>query len=131
MMERCSINRWIMQRSPPAPSGAHSKLGLLGRDSMKACLNNNTRKIDSYLVMQTSCMLSGILTRLPEVFVSINQFVWHQSQIQVQAAMVARPHAWNIHNETFMKDIDWIKMLKLRMAYGFSSNVAARCRCHR
>ncbi|WEK36331.1 MAG: SusC/RagA family TonB-linked outer membrane protein [Candidatus Pseudobacter hemicellulosilyticus] len=32
--------------------------------------------------------------------------------------------AWNIHKESFMQDIDWIKMLKLRMAYGFNGNVA-------
>ncbi len=32
--------------------------------------------------------------------------------------------AWNIHKEKFMQEIDWIKSLKLRMAYGFNGNVA-------
>ncbi len=32
--------------------------------------------------------------------------------------------AWNIHKEKFMQDMDWIKSLKLRMAYGFNGNVA-------
>lgn len=32
--------------------------------------------------------------------------------------------AWNIHREDFMQNIAWIKMLKLRAAYGFNGNVA-------
>ncbi len=32
--------------------------------------------------------------------------------------------AWNIHKENFMQDIEWVKSLKLRMAYGFNGNVA-------
>ncbi|WP_170154467.1 SusC/RagA family TonB-linked outer membrane protein [Mangrovibacterium diazotrophicum] len=32
--------------------------------------------------------------------------------------------AWNIHRETFMQDLDWIKSLKLRAAVGFNGNVA-------
>ncbi|WP_232282904.1 SusC/RagA family TonB-linked outer membrane protein [Pedobacter sp. BAL39] len=32
--------------------------------------------------------------------------------------------AWNIHKEDFMENADWIKQLKLRMAYGFNGNVA-------
>jgi TonB-linked SusC/RagA family outer membrane protein len=32
--------------------------------------------------------------------------------------------AWNIHKESFVQDIDWIKLLKLRLAYGFNGNVA-------
>lgn len=32
--------------------------------------------------------------------------------------------AWNIHNEDFMKDISWIRTLKLRAAHGFNGNVA-------
>ncbi|MGN6416787.1 MAG: SusC/RagA family TonB-linked outer membrane protein [Pseudobacter sp.] len=32
--------------------------------------------------------------------------------------------AWNIHREEFMQDINWIRVLKLRMAYGFNGNVA-------
>ncbi len=32
--------------------------------------------------------------------------------------------AWNIHKENFMQDMDWVKSLKLRMAYGFNGNVA-------
>ncbi len=32
--------------------------------------------------------------------------------------------AWNIHKEEFMQNIDWLKSLKLRMAYGFNGNVA-------
>ncbi len=31
---------------------------------------------------------------------------------------------WNIHKENFMQDIEWVKSLKLRMAYGFNGNVA-------
>ncbi|QPH39715.1 SusC/RagA family TonB-linked outer membrane protein [Pedobacter endophyticus] len=31
---------------------------------------------------------------------------------------------WNIHRESFMKDLSWVKQLKLRMAYGFNGNVA-------
>jgi len=32
--------------------------------------------------------------------------------------------AWNIHREEFMHDVDWIRILKLRAAYGFNGNVA-------
>ncbi len=32
--------------------------------------------------------------------------------------------AWNIHKENFMRDVNWLKSLKLRMAYGFNGNVA-------
>lgn len=32
--------------------------------------------------------------------------------------------AWNVHKENFMRDMDWIKILKLRVAYGFNGNVA-------
>ncbi|BAV07080.1 outer membrane protein [Filimonas lacunae] len=32
--------------------------------------------------------------------------------------------AWNIHQESFMKGIDWLNILKLRVAYGFNGNVA-------
>jgi TonB-linked SusC/RagA family outer membrane protein len=32
--------------------------------------------------------------------------------------------AWNINKESFMQDITWIKMLKLRVAEGFNGNVA-------
>lgn len=32
--------------------------------------------------------------------------------------------AWNIQNEDFMKDLHWVKVLKLRTAYGFNGNVA-------
>ncbi|MDD2425470.1 MAG: TonB-dependent receptor plug domain-containing protein, partial [Bacteroidales bacterium] len=32
--------------------------------------------------------------------------------------------AWNINREDFMQDIDWLKSLKLRTAYGFNGNVA-------
>ncbi|SEM03961.1 TonB-linked outer membrane protein, SusC/RagA family [bacterium A37T11] len=32
--------------------------------------------------------------------------------------------AWNIHKESFMHDLDWVKSLKLRAAYGFNGNVA-------
>ncbi len=32
--------------------------------------------------------------------------------------------AWNINNENFMRDINWIKSLKLRTAYGINGNVA-------
>jgi TonB-linked SusC/RagA family outer membrane protein len=31
---------------------------------------------------------------------------------------------WNIHKENFMQNINWIKSLKLRAAYGFNGNVA-------
>lgn len=31
---------------------------------------------------------------------------------------------WNIHKEKFMEDIDWVKQLKLRTAFGFNGNVA-------
>jgi TonB-linked SusC/RagA family outer membrane protein len=31
---------------------------------------------------------------------------------------------WNIDNESFMKDVSWVKTLKLRAAYGFNGNVA-------
>lgn len=30
--------------------------------------------------------------------------------------------SWNIHNEAFMKDIDWINTLKLRASYGINGN---------
>lgn len=32
--------------------------------------------------------------------------------------------AWNIDKEAFMQEVDWVKMLKLRMTYGFNGNVA-------
>ncbi len=32
--------------------------------------------------------------------------------------------AWNIHKENFMQDMDWVKSLKFRVAYGFNGNVA-------
>jgi TonB-linked SusC/RagA family outer membrane protein len=32
--------------------------------------------------------------------------------------------AWNIHNEDFMQNINWVNQLKLRVAYGFNGNVA-------
>jgi TonB-linked SusC/RagA family outer membrane protein len=32
--------------------------------------------------------------------------------------------AWNIHREEFMREVEWIRMLKLRAAYGFNGNVA-------
>ncbi len=32
--------------------------------------------------------------------------------------------AWNIHKETFMQNMEWLKSLKLRLAYGFNGNVA-------
>lgn len=32
--------------------------------------------------------------------------------------------AWNIQNEGFMQEVNWVKQLKLRMAYGFNGNVA-------
>lgn len=32
--------------------------------------------------------------------------------------------AWNIHREDFMHEVDWVKQLKLRVAYGFNGNVA-------
>ena len=31
---------------------------------------------------------------------------------------------WNIHKENFMQNTEWVKSLKLRMAYGFNGNVA-------
>jgi TonB-linked SusC/RagA family outer membrane protein len=31
---------------------------------------------------------------------------------------------WNIDNESFMQDVNWVKVLKLRAAYGFNGNVA-------
>ncbi len=31
---------------------------------------------------------------------------------------------WNIHKENFMQDANWVKSLKLRIAYGFNGNVA-------
>ncbi len=30
--------------------------------------------------------------------------------------------SWNIHNELFMSDIDWINLLKLRLSYGLNGN---------
>ena len=30
--------------------------------------------------------------------------------------------SWNIHNENFMKDVDWVNFLKLRASYGVSGN---------
>lgn len=30
---------------------------------------------------------------------------------------------WNIHNESFMKDIEWINFLKLRVSYGVTGNI--------
>lgn len=32
--------------------------------------------------------------------------------------------AWNIHNEAFLKEVNWLTQLKLRVAYGFNGNVA-------
>lgn len=32
--------------------------------------------------------------------------------------------AWNIHREAFMRDVEWVRLLKLRVAYGFNGNVA-------
>jgi TonB-linked SusC/RagA family outer membrane protein len=32
--------------------------------------------------------------------------------------------AWNINKENFMRDVSWVKLLKLRAAYGFNGNVA-------
>lgn len=32
--------------------------------------------------------------------------------------------AWNINKENFLKDLEWIKLLKLRIAYGLNGNVA-------
>jgi len=32
--------------------------------------------------------------------------------------------AWNIHNESFMKDLTWVRKMKLRVADGFNGNVA-------
>ncbi|WP_158643923.1 SusC/RagA family TonB-linked outer membrane protein [Pseudobacter ginsenosidimutans] len=32
--------------------------------------------------------------------------------------------AWNIHKENFMQNMEWLKSLKLRAAYGFNGNVA-------
>lgn len=31
--------------------------------------------------------------------------------------------SWNISNEAFMKEVDWVNMLKLRMTYGITGNV--------
>mgnify|MGYP003575808964 CR=1 FL=1 len=32
--------------------------------------------------------------------------------------------AWNVHRENFMKNIDWVNSLRLRVAHGFNGNVA-------
>lgn len=32
--------------------------------------------------------------------------------------------AWNIDQENFMEEVNWVKQLKLRLAYGFNGNVA-------
>lgn len=32
--------------------------------------------------------------------------------------------AWNIHKEDFMQELDWVRLLKLRVAHGFNGNVA-------
>lgn len=32
--------------------------------------------------------------------------------------------AWNITKENFMRDVNWVKLLKLRVSYGFNGNVA-------
>lgn len=32
--------------------------------------------------------------------------------------------AWNINKENFMQDVNWVNMLKLRIAYGFNGNVS-------
>jgi TonB-linked SusC/RagA family outer membrane protein len=32
--------------------------------------------------------------------------------------------AWNIHNEEFLKNVNWVRSLKLRVAHGFNGNVA-------
>lgn len=32
--------------------------------------------------------------------------------------------SWNLHNENFMRDIDWIDALKLRASYGLTGNIA-------
>lgn len=32
--------------------------------------------------------------------------------------------SWNMHNEKFMQDIDWINALKLRVSYGLTGNIA-------
>lgn len=32
--------------------------------------------------------------------------------------------AWNINREEFMRDVEWVRLLKLRAAYGFNGNVA-------
>ncbi|WP_443939739.1 SusC/RagA family TonB-linked outer membrane protein [Pedobacter sp. MW01-1-1] len=32
--------------------------------------------------------------------------------------------AWNIHKENFMRNVDWVKALKLRSAFGFNGNIA-------
>ncbi|SDJ51681.1 TonB-linked outer membrane protein, SusC/RagA family [Pedobacter sp. ok626] len=34
--------------------------------------------------------------------------------------------AWNIQKEDFMQDMEWLRSLKLRMAYGFNGNVAKK-----
>ena len=31
---------------------------------------------------------------------------------------------WNVHNEAFMKDVEWIDALKLRASYGLTGNIA-------
>lgn len=31
--------------------------------------------------------------------------------------------SWNIHNEKFLSDIDWVNMLKLRTSYGLTGNI--------
>lgn len=31
---------------------------------------------------------------------------------------------WNVHNEAFMKDVEWIDALKLRTSYGLTGNIA-------
>ncbi len=31
---------------------------------------------------------------------------------------------WNIHNEAFMKDVEWVEALKLRASYGLTGNIA-------
>src|SRR5690606_2835824 len=32
--------------------------------------------------------------------------------------------AWSLHNEEFMRNLAWIKNLKMRVAHGFNGNVA-------
>ena len=31
---------------------------------------------------------------------------------------------WNVHNEAFMKDVEWVEALKLRSSYGLTGNIA-------